>query len=184
MDHPLPIAHRKGMVLGYLQIIHHHRPRYHLPPCDNSNPVIRPQETHAQLDLPDWQEPLLQRQERMLLVGMHHLTRLRCRLAMLSLHCRGNRQVNQVVIVVDPHMHDGLQLYLVRLGVVGQHSLTDLQRADGLLVVIGRDTGGFGEVIYLYRLIGLALPTLSKIDVIEADVTDLLDGNMGKRAEL
>src|SRR6266566_8791700 len=41
MHHPLPIAHRKGMILGYLQIIHRFRPRYHLPACHHTHPSAR-----------------------------------------------------------------------------------------------------------------------------------------------
>ncbi len=83
---------------------------------------------------------MLHGEEWMFLVGMDHLARLRGGFAVLSTSC-GDGQVHQVVVVVDPHMQDGLLFHLARLGVVGQHSFTYLQGADGLLAVIGGDTG-------------------------------------------
>jgi len=47
----------------------------------------------------------------MLLVGMDHLARLRGGIAVLSMRRGGNRQVHQVVIVVDPHMYGGFKVH-------------------------------------------------------------------------
>ncbi len=69
-------------------------------------------------------------EEGVLLVGMHYLARLRRRLAMFSLGGRGDGQVHQVMVVVDPHVQDGFLLHFARLGVVGQDALTYLQGAS------------------------------------------------------
>jgi len=107
MHDPLPITHRKGVILGYLQTIHHLRSRYHLPACDDSYPTIRPQDVYARCDLAHRQEAVFQGEERVLLVGMDHLARL-CDLITRPL-CGGDGQVHQVVVVVDPHVQDGLE---------------------------------------------------------------------------
>ena len=65
------------MILGDLQIIHYPGPRYHLPPSHHTDTAIRPQEVHPWLDLTYWQEAVFYSEEGMLLVGMHHLARLR-----------------------------------------------------------------------------------------------------------
>ncbi len=136
MHHPLPATHGKRMILGDLQIIHRFRPRHHLPPGHHAHTTIRSQEVHAQFDLAHRQEAVFHREEGVLLVGMHHLARLRGSLAMLSLRGRDG-QVHQVVVMVDPHVQDGFLLHLARLRVVGQDAFSHLQGADGLLAVIG-----------------------------------------------
>ncbi len=59
------------------------------------------------------------------------------------IHCL--RPGHQVVIVVDPHVQDGLLFHLAGPGVVGQDSLTHLQGADGLFAMIGGDLCRHGE---------------------------------------
>jgi len=61
---------------------------------------------------------------------------------MLSLGRRRYRQIHQVMVVIGPHVQDGLQFHLVRLGVVRQHLLADVQRADLLFAMVSGDTGG------------------------------------------
>ncbi len=63
---------------------------------------------HAQLDLPHRQEALLLGQEGMLLVGVDDLTGLHGRFAMLSGNEHGQGQIDQVVVVVDPHVQHRL----------------------------------------------------------------------------
>ncbi len=136
MYHPLPATHGKRMILGYLQIIHYLGSRDHFPPGHHAHTAIRSQEVHAQLDLTHGQEAVFHGEERMFLVGMDHLACLRRRFAVLSLGGRGDGQVHQVVIVVDPHVQDGFLLHLAGPGVVGKYPLSHLQGADGLLAVI------------------------------------------------
>src|SRR5437016_5863710 len=85
MHHPLSSSHHKGMILGYLQIIHRLGSRDHLPPYHHTDTAIRPQEVHPQRDLAHRQEAVLHREEGMLLVGMHYLARLCGGFAMFSL---------------------------------------------------------------------------------------------------
>ncbi len=144
MHHPLPSTYCEGVILGDLQIIHRLRPRHHLPPGDHTDAPIGSQEMHPQLDLPHRQEAMLHGEERVLLVGMHYFTRLRD-LATRPLRRGSNGQVHQVVVMVDPHVQDGLLLHLVRPGVVGQHALTYLQCANGLLAVIGGHDCAWGK---------------------------------------
>lgn len=51
---------------------------------------------------------MLHCEEWMLLVGMQHLARLDRSFAVLSSRRGGEGQIHQVVIVVDPHVQDGL----------------------------------------------------------------------------
>jgi len=94
MDHPLPIPDQKGMILVYFQLIHNRRPCHHLPPRHYSNIAIRPKNVHPQFELAYGYKPILDGEERMLLVGMEHLTRLGRRFASLPLRGRGDRQVH------------------------------------------------------------------------------------------
>ncbi len=75
----------------------------------------------------------------MLLVGLHHFARLLERLAVLRLRRRGDGQIYQVVVFVDPDMQDRLPLHLVRPGVVSPDLLPWFQLADGLLALRCRD---------------------------------------------
>ncbi len=52
---------------------------------------------------------MFQREERVFLVGMDHLARLRGGFAVLSMSCGGDGQVHQVVVVIDPHVHGGFE---------------------------------------------------------------------------
>ncbi len=141
MHHPLPITYCEGVILGYLQIIHRLGPRHHLPARHHTHTPIRPQNVHAQLDLTHRQKAMLQGEERVFLVGMHHFTRFRD-LATRPLRRGGHGQVHQIMVMVDPHVQDGLLLHLTRLGVVRQHLLADVQRADLLFAMVSGDTGG------------------------------------------
>src|SRR6266566_197766 len=107
MHHPLSSTHHKGMVLCYLQIIHHLGPRHHFPPCHHAHTPICSQDVHAQLDLAHWQKSRAPGEERMLLVGVDDFTRPQS-LAMRPLDGGGERQINQIVIRMDPHVQDGL----------------------------------------------------------------------------
>src|SRR5258708_8309241 len=137
MYHPLPITHRKGVILRYLQIVHHCYAQHNLPPGDNPNTSIGMQDMHPDHDLCYWQEPVFQCKERMLLVGMHHFTALSGRLAMLRGHSRGQCQVHQVIVTMHPHMLDGLQFHLMCLGIVCPDLVTLMQRTDGSLSMVG-----------------------------------------------
>jgi len=69
---------------------------------DHPNTATSPQHMHAHSQLTHRHEPLLHCQERMSLVGVDHLTRAQRRRAMLRLRRRGQGQIYQVMIVVDP----------------------------------------------------------------------------------
>src|SRR6266851_3163800 len=142
MHHPLLDSHREGVILGYLQIIHHLGARDNLPARHHPIRPIRPQHVHAQRDLAHRQEALLLRQEGMLLVGVDGLARLRGCFAMLRSRRCGQGQIHQVVIMIDPHVQDGFLFHLVRLRVVGPYLLAYAQRADGLLAFRGCYQGG------------------------------------------
>ncbi len=137
MHHPLLSPHRKGVILGHFQILHHLGARYHPPTLHHAIGPIGPQHMHAQRDPPHRQEALLLRQEGMLFVGVDRLTRLGGGFAMPSGCGRGQGQVHQVIVMVDPDVQDGLLFHLVRLRVVGPHLLAHLQRDDRLLAMIG-----------------------------------------------
>src|SRR5712692_10010932 len=64
---------------------------------------------------------------------------------MLSCCWCGNRQIHQVVVLIEPHMHNRLQFHLARLGIVDQHFVTNVERADGLLAVGRRYHRASGE---------------------------------------
>ncbi len=92
---------------------------------------------HAHSQLAHRHETLLNCEERMLFVGVDRFARLRDCLAMLCLRRQG--QIHQVVVMVDPHMQDGLHLHLVGLWVVSQHSLPWVQRSNGTFPALGGD---------------------------------------------
>ena len=58
---------------------------------------------------------------------------------MRRVRARGQGQIDQIVIVVNPDMQDGLQFHPVRLGVVGEDFLPGFERANGLLTLLRRD---------------------------------------------
>lgn len=64
---------------------------------------------------------------------------------MFRLCWRGDGQVHQVIVGMDPHVQDRLQLHLFRLGIIGQHLLTHVKRANGLFSVARRDQRAKGE---------------------------------------
>ncbi len=138
MHHPLPITHRKGVILRDLQIVHRLRARHNLPASDHADLAVGSSHMHAYGDLAHRQEALLDGQEGVLLVGMHDLAGGGRGRAVLTLDGRGgDRQVDQVVVAVDPDVQHWLLFHRVRLGVVGQHLGAYVQRADGLLAMIG-----------------------------------------------
>src|SRR5713101_7618364 len=142
MYHPLPSPHRKGVILSDLQIIHHLGARDNLPAGHHTVGPIGAQHMHAQRDLSNRQEALLLRQEGMLFVGVDRLTRPGGGFAMPSRCGRGQGQVHQVIVMVDPHVQDRFLFHLVRLRVVGPYLLAHAQRADGLLAFRGCYQGG------------------------------------------
>src|SRR5216683_8026122 len=142
MYHPLPSPHRKGVILSDLQIIHHLGARDNLPAGHHTVGPIGAQHMHAQRDLSNRQEALLLRQEGMLFVGVDRLTRPGGGFAMPSRCGRGQGQVHQVIVMVDPHVQDRFLFHLVRLRVVGPYLLAYAQRADGLLAFRGCYQGG------------------------------------------
>src|SRR5713101_1556300 len=137
MHHPLPNPHREGVIVRYLQIIHHLRPRGHFPTCDHPHAAICPQHMQSYMDLACWHKPLLGREEGMFTGGMHHFVRLRCRHATLSLCRRSDRQIDQVMVGMLPHVQDRLPLHFVRFRVVRQYLVTDMEFADVLFAMIG-----------------------------------------------
>src|SRR5260221_12729300 len=100
MHHPLPSPHRKGVILGYFQIIHRLRPRHHLPARHHTHTAIRPQEVHAQLDLTNWQEAVFHGEEGVLLVSMDHLALLGGGVAPAFSRWCGYRHRLRAVVVV------------------------------------------------------------------------------------
>src|SRR5579885_3781496 len=93
---------------------------------------------HPQLDLTDRQEAFLLGQERMLLIGVDDLAGPGRRLAMRRWLARGQGQIHQVVIVVDPHMQDGLEFHVLGLGIIGLNFLSWPDRPNRLLTLRGR----------------------------------------------
>jgi hypothetical protein len=138
MHHPLPIPHGKGVILRDLQIIHHLHARNNRPVGNEANAAIGSHHMHAHRDLLDRQEAVLSRQEGVLVVGLHHLTLRVGSAAMVRLCCRGDGQVHQVVVGMDPDMHDGLHLHLVRLEVIISPALlTDMSCVNGPFPLVG-----------------------------------------------
>ena len=88
---------------------------------------------HAQLDLTHCQEALFSRQEGMLLIGVDHFARVGELATVWQVRAAAEREIDQVIILVDPHMQYGFQFHLVRRGVVGPHLFAHLHGADGLL---------------------------------------------------
>src|SRR5713226_6267906 len=74
MHHPLSITHREGMILGYLQIIHHFRPMHSSLPGNHPNTAIGSQNVHSHSGFPGWHKSVLRGEEGMLAGGMHHFT--------------------------------------------------------------------------------------------------------------
>jgi len=101
MHHPLPSPHGKGVILGYLQIIHRLRPRHHLPASHDSHMAIRSQEVHPQLDLAHRQEAVFHREEWVLLAGMDHLACSGRWFARLTLPAFPNSGASSRVISVE-----------------------------------------------------------------------------------
>ena len=107
---------------------------------------------HPYLDLPYWQETIFSCEERMLLIGMDDLVCARCWTSMSSWYDRGERQIDQVVVGVNPDMQDRLELHFVCLGIVSPGLVPCLHLADRLLPVVGSHhrpgaeaTGAFSE---------------------------------------
>jgi hypothetical protein len=94
MHHPLSIAHGKGVILVYLQIIHHFGPMSSPPTRNNPNTAIGSQDVHSLLDIPCWRETFFSGQEGMLTRGMYHLTLERDGFAVLHLLRGGDGQIN------------------------------------------------------------------------------------------
>ncbi len=92
---------------------------------------------HTELDLPYRHEAFLLGQEWMLLVGVDDLTGLHGRFTKLCWKHGGQGQIDQVVVVVDPHMQYRFQFHLARLGIVGLHLFTHMQFANWLLPLGG-----------------------------------------------
>src|SRR5579885_817027 len=139
MHHPLPITHSKSMILFYLQIIHHAGPRHDLPSRDHPIRAIGPQHMHAQRDLPDRQKAFLLGQEGVLLVSMDHFIALE-QFVMLCWNVGGQREIDQVMVGMNPDMQDRFLLHFVRLGIVGQHVFTHLQLPNRFFPLLGRDS--------------------------------------------
>ena len=139
MYHPLPIAHGKGMILVYLQIVHHHA-RYHLPLCNDPNFAISSQKVQPEREVSDREKFLLGGQEGVFLVGMHDLTLRFGSAVMVRLCWRRDGQIHQIIVGLRPHMQDRLQFHLMRLGVVGPHLVPHVKRANGLFSMARRDT--------------------------------------------
>src|SRR5579884_910419 len=93
---------------------------------------------HAQFDLSHRQKAFLSGQEGVLLIGMDDFTRHPDRFALLE-RSRGQRQVDQIVIMVDPDVLHRLQLYLSGVGVVGPHLLAHMQLANWLFTLCSRN---------------------------------------------
>ncbi len=87
---------------------------------------------HTQLDLPNRHEAFLDRQERMLLVGMDDFTARLLRLVMLR--DGGDGEIDQIVVVVDPHVQDRLHLHLLGVGVVRPHLISRMQLSQWLVL--------------------------------------------------
>ena len=81
-------------------------------------------------------EALFLGEERMSLVGVDRV-HLLDGMALLVFGGVGDGQVDQVIVVVDPDVLDGLQFHLLGRGVVGPDLLTNFKAADGLLAFGG-----------------------------------------------
>src|SRR6266566_3953121 len=137
-------SYRELSIIGYNVIMHRNLQRtimHHPPPGDHTYAPIGSQNVHPQLDLAYRQEAMFHGEEWVFLISMHHLARLCRSFAMLTLCRRRNRQVHQVVVMVDPYVQDGLRLHLARLGIIGQDPLTYMYLANRLLPMLGGHYG-------------------------------------------
>src|SRR6266699_231983 len=81
----------------------------------------------------------------MFIGGMYDFAPAYRRLALVCSYRRGDRQIDQVVILVRPHVQDGFQFHLLRLGVIGQHLVSYMQRANRLFTLLGPHARIWGE---------------------------------------
>ncbi len=102
MHYPLSATHCKGMILGYLQIVHRPGATHNLP-ARNHAVLVHQHAAHA---FPVSGEPLAEslflREERMLLVGMNDLTGLADGHTVRDVIVGRERQIDEIVILVDP----------------------------------------------------------------------------------
>ncbi len=131
MHDPLPHAHHIGVIVGNSEIVHRGLPRHHHPLRDHTNMPIGFDDVHVWFERVSRQEAVLHGQEGGLpgrVDGLCFGVLLGC-LWDFGLGLDGD--VDQVVVVVDPHMLDWLQLHLVRRLVVGPDLIPNVQAADG-----------------------------------------------------
>ena len=106
---------------------------------------ISTQHMHAQHNLLDWQEALFHCKERVLLVGVDQFAGSWSSFAVPMGGGRGEREIDQVVIVVDPDVLDRFQLHLLGVGIVGPHLLSLMQRSNRHLPMSGGGPGSEAE---------------------------------------
>ena len=125
------------MNLGYFQIIHHAGAGNQFPASNGTIAAISTQHMHANTDLPNRQEPFFQGVEGVFFVGVDGLTTSDSCFAMLCRSRSGQRQIDEIVVMVDLDMQHRLQFHLLRPGVIGPHLLAYLHGPDGLFAMCG-----------------------------------------------
>src|SRR5579884_3678657 len=139
VNNPLPIPHRKSVIVGYLQIIHRHGASHHLPARYDPVSPVSAQHMHTQLDLSHWQEASFLGEEGMLLVGVDDFALSTHTSAMLYSLGSRQRHIHQIVIMVEEDVQDGLILHLFGVGIIGQHLFAHVQLANWLFALGGAD---------------------------------------------
>jgi len=130
MHDPLPDTHSKRVILSYLQIVHHLRAWHNLVAGDHAIPPIRAQHMHSQFELTHWHKALLFGKEGVFLVGVDDFVGSGCYRAMGRVQLRRQREIDEIVIGVNPDVQDGFVFHLARLGIVGQHLFATLSASS------------------------------------------------------
>ena len=99
---------------------------------------ISTQHMHAQHNLLDWQEALFHCKERVLLVGVDQFAGSWSSFAVPMGGGRGEREVDQVVIVVDPDVLDRLQIQIVNVGFPPPKATPSIERHRQILPPQGK----------------------------------------------
>src|SRR5579884_2040355 len=108
MHHPLPNAHHIGVIVGNGQIVHSGLPRYHHPLRHDTDVPIGFDDVHAWLERISGQETTLHRQEGVLTGRVDGLCFGVLLRRLWNLRLGRDGDVDQVVVVVDPHVLDRL----------------------------------------------------------------------------
>src|SRR5579875_1406743 len=89
---------------------------------------------HPWFELTSRQESFLLREERMLAGRMKLLFLVAGLASFLRSGC-GKCHIHQVVIRMDPYMHNGLQFHFVRAGIVCQNLIPSMEYADWFFAI-------------------------------------------------